>query len=162
MQTLIRKKAECLANLSIELNASVSVAESCTGGWLSKVLTDLSGSSEWFVGGVVSYSNESKHKLLGVDNSLLDEFGAVSQPVAEAMAISAQRVFSSSLAVSVTGIAGPSGGTADKPVGLVWFGLKVQGKTVRSCCKNFKGNRNDIRQQAVAAALDLLIQSFEA
>jgi len=160
MNKQLSNQVQQLANLLLEQAGTVSVAESCTGGWLSKVLTDAAGSSAWFSGGVVSYSNEAKHKLLFVESSLLEEFGAVSRPVAEAMAVGAQQAFSSSLAVSITGIAGPDGGSEDKPVGLVWFGLQVKGQLVRSSRKNFKGNREEIRRQAVHMALTLLIEAL--
>ncbi|PHS70185.1 MAG: damage-inducible protein CinA [Cycloclasticus sp.] len=161
MNEEITNQVAKLAKILREQGRTVSVAESCTGGWLAKELTDLSGSSEWFVGGVISYSNEAKQNVLNVDAELLDGFGAVSQPVAEAMAENVQRIFTSSIAVSITGIAGPSGGTTAKPVGLVWFGLKTEAKGVESSCMTFQGNRNNVRFQAVNFALGLMIQALE-
>jgi len=153
--------AEKLAKLLIEQNKTAAVAESCTGGWLSKVLTDLSGSSRWFMGGVVSYSNESKQNLLNVDKDCLDQFGAVSQEVAEQMANGVEKAFMSSISVSITGVAGPSGGTLDKPVGLVWFGVKTSTTETYSITKTFAGNREQVRQEAVLTALKLLIDNLD-
>lgn len=152
--------AEKLATLLIEQNKTVAVAESCTGGWLAKVLTDLSGSSQWFLGGVVSYSNEVKQNLLYVNKDCLDRFGAVSQEVAEQMVKGVEKVFTSSISVSITGIAGPSGGTLEKPVGVVWFGVKTSTTETYSTKKTFAGNREQVRQQAVLTALNLLIDNL--
>jgi len=159
----MKKQIEQLATrLAAELSAhgkTLAVAESCTGGWLAKVLTDLPGSSAWFLGGVVSYSNAAKQRLLSVDDHCLETFGAVSEPVAKQMAAGAQAAFSSSFAVSTTGIAGPSGGSLDKPVGLVCFALKKpQGEPVSSH-RVFEGDRERIRLQAVLVALQLLIEA---
>ncbi len=150
-------QAKKLAGLLLDQNKTLAVAESCTGGWLSKVLTDLSGSSEWFLGGVVSYSNQTKQDFLKVQEQCLDEFGAVSQQVAEQMVGGVDKAFSSSISLSITGIAGPSGGSNDKPVGLVWFGVKKSLTQARSCSKTFTGNREQVRQQAVLMALQLLV-----
>lgn len=160
MEKVVNEQVTHLSGLLLEQGKTVSVAESCTGGWLSKVLTDKAGSSAWFAGGVVSYSNDAKHNLLSVKQGLLDEFGAVSQPVSGAMAVGAQRAFSSSVSVSITGIAGPDGGSVEKPVGLVWFGLQVSGQPTCTEYKNFKGSRDEIRLQAVHKALALLIESL--
>ncbi len=149
-----------LAEGLIKQNKTVAVGESCTGGWLSKVLTDLSGSSAWFLGGVVSYSNEAKHGFLNVKKGDIEEHGAVSQIVAEQMVNGVEQGFKSFISLSVTGIAGPSGGTLDKPVGLVWFAVKAQGLEPHSVMKQFTGNREQIRQQAVLAALKLLLEQL--
>ena len=149
--------AEKLAGLLIEKNKTLAVAESCTGGWLSKILTDLAGSSEWFLGGVVSYSNDSKQRLIHVNKKNLDQYGAVSQEVAEQMAEGVIEAFNSSISVSITGVAGPSGGTLEKPVGLVWFGLKASPYQTYSIKKNFEGTRDQVRQQALLTALPLLV-----
>lgn len=147
-----------LARKLSEQNKTLAVAESCTGGWLSKTLTDLQGSSEWFLGSVVSYSNFAKCKLLHVDNSLINEYGAVSKQVVESMAEGVQREFSSTLALSITGIAGPAGGTDDKPVGLVWFAITSSPKNVKSVSYSFEGGRDNVRRQAVVKGLQLLIK----
>jgi nicotinamide-nucleotide amidase len=149
-----------LAKTLIQQNKTVAVAESCTGGWLSKVLTDLPGSSHWFLGGVVSYSNEAKQHFLNVNKGDIDQYGAVSQSVAEQMVKGVEAGFKSSISLSVTGVAGPSGGTVDKPVGLVWFAVKATDMPVSSVMKNFIGDREQVRQKAVLTALTLLIDQL--
>lgn len=151
---------EKLSTQLIGQNITLAVAESCTGGWLSKVLTDLSGSSQWFLGGVVSYSNESKQGLINVEKKHLDQFGAVSKEVVEQMAEGVEKAFMSSISVSITGVAGPSGGTPDKPVGLVWFGIKTPSAEAYSIRKTFVGSRDQVRQQAVLMALTLLLKDL--
>src|SRR5271165_4622035 len=101
----------------------LALAESCTGGWIAKVLTDIPGSSQWFERGYVTYSNASKEQALGVSPDVIETFGAVSQPTAEQMAAGALHASAADLALAVTGVAGPDGGTSAKPVGLVWFAL---------------------------------------
>lgn len=147
-----------LSNSMLDSHETLAVAESCTGGWLAKSITDLSGSSAWFLGGVVSYSNSVKQHVLGVQQQTIEHYGAVSQQVAEEMACGAQQTLGVNLAVSVTGIAGPTGGSADKPVGLVWIGLKANNTPVLSVRQLFKGNRDKVRLQSVKAALTLLIE----
>ena len=156
IRTLSLKLAETLVGKC----KTLAVAESCTGGWLSKVLTDLPGSSEWFLGGVVSYSNAAKCKLLHVDKDSLDEFGAVSSEVAQQMAVGAQRVFSASIALSTTGIAGPSGATAEKPIGLVHFATKTSTELVTTEAKVLTGDRTQIRQEAVLVALQIILREL--
>jgi nicotinamide-nucleotide amidase len=131
-------------------------AESCTGGWIAKACTDRPGSSHWFRGGVVVYTNELKTTLLGVRPATLQEVGAVSEATAREMAVGALERLGGDVAVAVTGIAGPDGGTADKPVGTVWFGWAYRsaaGIDVRTRRQRFDGNRDEVRRQAVAAAL---------
>jgi len=149
-----------LANLLVSQKKTLAVAESCTGGWLAKALTDVAGSSAWFLGGVVSYSNEAKSKLLTVPMEMIKQYGAVSEPVAKSMAIGAQGAFSSTLTMAITGIAGPLGDATDKPVGLVYFGMKAGDKEEKSLRKVFKGDRNEVRMQAVNTALLLLIEEL--
>jgi len=156
LEVSIAELAARLASSLQQQNLTLAVAESCTGGWLAKVLTDLSGSSAWFLGGVVSYSNAAKRNVLAVENVCLDEFGAVSEPVARQMASGVSKVFSSSLAVSVTGVAGPTGGTLEKPVGMVCFGVKNNLGDVYASTNQFVGDRQQVRLQAVYAALQLL------
>jgi len=134
---------------------TLAVAESCTGGLLAGKLTDAAGSSSFFRGGTVVYANEAKTELLGVDPSLIRKEGAVSEPVARAMADSIRRRLKSTLALSITGIAGPDGGTPEKPVGLVFIGLSTpRGTAVRRF--QFSGARDSIRTRSVIAALDWL------
>nr|WP_246599023.1 nicotinamide-nucleotide amidase [Methylogaea oryzae] len=137
-----------------------AVAESCTGGWLAKCLTDVAGSSGWFERGFVSYSNESKQELLGVTEATLKTHGAVS---AETVGEMAQGVLSHSraqAAVAVSGIAGPSGGTADKPVGTVWFAWRRSDGAAACRCEVFHGDREAVRRQAVAVALAGLAELY--
>ena len=133
----------------------ISVAESCTGGLLGSKITAEAGSSEWFCGGVVAYSNAVKQRLLAVDNGLIAEYGAVSVPVARAMVQGVAACMSSPVAVSVTGIAGPGGGTEDKPVGSVFFGVFDNG-TVTDHHYRFSGSRREIQEITAQTALDLV------
>jgi len=147
------------AALVSELAASgktVSMAESCTGGWVSKAITDVSGSSEVFAYGLVSYSNGAKESLLGVQPKTLDEQGAVSEAVVREMAEGALRLSGADIAAAVSGIAGPTGGTEDKPVGTVWFAWAVRdGADAKtdSSCEHFTGDRELVRESTVAYAL---------
>ena len=140
--------------------ATVTTAESCTGGWVAKTLTDIAGSSAGFERGFVTYSNEAKSQMIGVSEATLLDHGAVSEPVVVEMAIGALRAARADYAISVSGIAGPDGGSAEKPVGTVWFGVASasgQGVTQREC---FAGDREAVRRQATAYALNLLWQQF--
>lgn len=128
-------------------------AESCTGGWIAKALTDLAGSSAWFDTGVVTYSYEAKEALLGVNPRTLEQFGAVSEETVLEMVSGALARFGAGVAVAVTGIAGPSGGTADKPIGTVWIGWKRRGGYAHARVFAFSGDREAVRRQTVAAAL---------
>ena len=127
-------------------------AESCTGGLIAGACTDLPGSSNWFERGFVTYSNAAKTDMLGVDAALIDAHGAVSEPVARAMAEGALRHVPAQVSLAVTGVAGPTGGSADKPVGTVWFGWCVKGVTTTEC-RRFDGDRAAVRQATVARAL---------
>ncbi|HUA80210.1 MAG TPA: CinA family protein [Dyella sp.] len=129
-------------------------AESCTGGWIAKVLTDLSGSSAWFEAGVVSYSNEAKSSLLGVRPETLERTGAVSEETALEMASGALERLHADVAVAVTGIAGPTGGTPQKPVGTVWIGWQRRGSAAYAKLFQFAGDRDAVRRQTVAKALE--------
>jgi PncC family amidohydrolase len=135
----------------------VTVAESCTGGGVASALTAIAGSSGWFDLSVVTYSNEAKQRLLGVPAELLQAHGAVSLPVAAAMAEGVRRLAAADWGLSVTGIAGPGGGSADKPVGTVCFGLAHGGGTEVMCC-HFAGDREAVRQQAVTCVLGFLLR----
>ena len=127
-------------------------AESCTGGLIAAACTDQAGSSSWFERGFVTYANAAKTEMLGVDVALIDTFGAVSEPVARAMAAGALAHAHAQVAIAVTGVAGPSGGSADKPVGMVWFGFAL-GDSVRTEVKHFAGDRAAVRQATVRHAL---------
>lgn len=141
----------------LERRQLVAVAESCTGGWVAKCLTDVPGSSQWFERGYVTYSNAAKQQTLGVAASVLEYFGAVSRPTAEQMAVGALHASAAGLAVAVTGIAGPDGGTAEKPVGLVWFARAQRGGAAVAVEERFSGDRDAVRRAAVATALRLII-----
>lgn len=134
----------------------IATAESCTAGLLAARLTDRPGSSEYVMGGVVSYSNQAKQKLLGVDPALIETHGAVSEPVAEAMAAGALQRFSADTAVAITGIAGPGGGTEEKPVGTVCFTVKLGDGTTVTRTLRLPGNRSDIRERSTTVAMHLL------
>jgi len=139
---------------------TVATAESCTGGLIAHRITNVPGMSDHFPGGVVAYSNEAKRSLLGVPAVLLQQHGAVSQPVAEAMAEGARRRFGSDLGVGVTGIAGPGGGSPEKPVGLVYIAVADGRRTV--CARNlFLGSREEIKAQTADKALTMLLESLE-
>lgn len=128
-------------------------AESCSGGWIAKALTDLPGSSAWFDAGVVTYSYGAKEALLGVNPRTLERTGAVSEETALEMVSGALARFGAGVAVAVTGIAGPSGGTPDKPVGTVWISWKRRGGYAHAKLFHFDGDREAVRRQTVAAAL---------
>jgi nicotinamide-nucleotide amidase len=133
--------------------ATLVTAESCSGGWIAKTLTDIGGSSSWFECGVVAYSYEAKEALLGVRPETLEEHGAVSRETAIEMVSGALARYGATVAVAVTGIAGPSGGTADKPVGTVWVSWKRRGGYAQAELFHFDGDREAVRRQTVAAAL---------
>jgi nicotinamide-nucleotide amidase len=135
----------------------LATAESCTGGMIAAACTDLAGSSGWFDRGFVTYSNEAKTQMLGVDPALIAQHGAVSEVVARAMAFGAVRHSQAQVSVAVTGVAGPTGGSAEKPVGTVWFGFQVDGR-LTSETHIFPGDRAAIRQATVQHALERLLQ----
>ena len=140
--------------------ATVTTAESCTGGWIAKAITDIAGSSAWFERGFVTYSNEAKSQMIGVSEATLRDNGAVSEPVVVEMAIGALRAARADYAISVSGVAGPDGGSEEKPVGTVWFAFATargEGITRREC---FSGDRDAVSRQATAYALQTLWQQF--
>ena len=147
--------ASRLVELLKERGLTCATAESCTGGGVASAITDVPGASAVFWGGIVSYDNSVKEHVLGVPQSVLSRHGAVSPECAAAMATGARRLMKTDMAVSLTGIAGPDGGSADKPVGLVWFGLSTE-HGVRTEKAVFGGARADIRRSAVLHALEML------
>ncbi|HHN8384130.1 TPA: nicotinamide-nucleotide amidase [Klebsiella quasipneumoniae] len=156
-----------LAELSLQVGqallrrkATLTTAESCTGGWIAKVLTDISGSSAWFERGFVTYSNDAKQQMVGVQAQTLADNGAVSEPVVREMAAGALKAARATFAVSVSGIAGPDGGTPQKPVGTVWFGFADDIGRTEAMVKQFSGDRDAVRRQAVSFALNTLRQQF--
>ena len=134
----------------------MAAAESCTGGMIAAACTDLAGSSAWFERGFVSYSNEAKTGLLGVPAALIAEHGAVSEPVVRAMAQGALQHSHALVSVAITGVAGPGGGSVDKPVGNVWFGWATPAGVVTQLC-HFEGDRHQVRQASVQHALQRLV-----
>lgn len=139
----------------------LAIAESCTGGWASKVVTDIPGSSAWFDRGFVTYSNEAKQEMLDVSATALAEHGAVSEPVALEMARGALERSRAGVAVAITGIAGPDGGTEDKPVGTVCFAWAFEGRAPLTQRVQFAGNREEVRHQSVRLALERLLELLE-
>jgi nicotinamide-nucleotide amidase len=135
----------------------LATAESCTGGWVAKVLTDLAGSSAWFERGFVTYSNAAKQEMLGVDPLSIEQYGAVSEATVSEMATGAIVHSQAGAALSISGIAGPGGGSAEKPVGTVWFAWAIKGQAVRTRCCQFPGDRDAVRQQAVETALQGMV-----
>ena len=140
--------------------ATMTTAESCTGGWVAKAITDIAGSSAWFERGFVTYSNEAKSQMIGVSEATLLEHGAVSEPVVIQMAQGALAAAHATFAVSVSGIAGPDGGSEQKPVGTVWFGFASHEGDVITRHECFNGDRDAVRRQATVYALKTLWQQF--
>lgn len=136
----------------------VCTAESCTGGYLAQMLTALPGSSDWFDCGFVTYSNFAKQKILNVPEHLISKYGAVSQQVATRMAQGALDLSNADLAIAITGIAGPDGGSTEKPVGTVWLAWQLRERDTITRCEHFLGDREGIRKQAVTKALEMILQ----
>ncbi|MBE7940417.1 MULTISPECIES: CinA family protein [Ramlibacter] len=149
-----------LAALLLEREWMLATAESCTGGMIAAACTDLAGSSQWFERGFVTYSNEAKVELLGVAPAQLEAHGAVSEVVARAMAFGAVRHSRARVSVAVTGVAGPTGGSAAKPVGTVWFGFMVDGR-LSSETRRFEGDRAAVRAATREHALQRLISLLQ-
>ncbi|MEX1828798.1 CinA family protein [Luteibacter sp. CQ10] len=149
-----------VAEAALDRRVMVATAESCTGGWIAKSLTDLAGSSAWFEAGVVTYSYSAKESLLGVNPRTLERTGAVSEETVLEMVSGAVARYGAGVAVAVTGIAGPSGGTADKPVGTVWIGWKRRGGYAHAKLFHFGGDREAVRRQTVAAALAGMVEEL--
>jgi nicotinamide-nucleotide amidase len=150
--------ATALGDHLLQRHWQLAVAESCTGGWLAKVLTDIAGSSHWFDRGFVTYSNEAKQDMLAVPTATLTVHGAVSEPTVRAMVEGALRASRADIAAAITGIAGPGGGSLDKPVGTVWFAWGRRAGAVISQQHHFTGDRMAVRYQAVLTALQGLVE----
>ncbi len=144
-----------------ETNHTLITAESCTGGGIMKIMTDIAGSSGWCEGGFVVYSNRAKQRLLGVPNTILLTDGAVSQRCVEALAVNALAYSDASIAVAVSGIAGPDGGTPSKPVGTVWLAWALTGGHMHSECHHWAGGRDLVRRQAIHCALSGLLACLD-
>lgn len=149
----LRELAFALGARLREARQMLVTAESCTGGWIAKTVTDIAGSSEWFDCGMVAYSYEAKQALLGVRPETLEHFGAVSRETVVEMVSGALVHSGASVAIAVTGIAGPGGGTAEKPVGTVWIAWKRRGGYPKAELFHFDGDREAVRRQTVEAAL---------
>ena len=132
---------------------TLATAESCTGGWVSQVLTSIPGCSQWFERGYITYSNRSKEEMLGVPGALIEREGAVSEAVVRAMAEGVLERSPARVSVAISGIAGPEGGTPSKPVGTIWLAWATAGQPTRARSSHFAGDREMVRQQAVMAAL---------
>jgi nicotinamide-nucleotide amidase len=156
---MIQEKVEELSELLREKGLMLASAESCTGGMIAAAMTDLAGSSDVFERGFVTYSNKAKQEMLGVNPATLNQHGAVSEAVAREMAFGAVENSMANIAVSITGIAGPSGGTQEKPVGLVYIAICVQGGKQNAVQCNFSGDRKDVRLSTCSKAFDLLIEA---
>ena len=155
MNAEITTWARRLGELLQQRNWMATTAESCTGGGVAYAITEIAGSSLWFDRSVVTYTNQAKEALLGVSSQLLQSHGAVSQAVVEAMACGALQRADAQLSVAISGIAGPGGGSEEKPVGLVWFAWATAGEvpTLKSQSFLFSGDRHSVREQAILAAL---------
>lgn len=161
---LIPEESELIQRMALALiqrREKMGTAESCTGGLIAAACTSLAGSSQWFERGVVSYSNESKTELLGVPAALISQHGAVSAEVAEQMALGLTAHAPLDWALSVTGIAGPSGGSAAKPVGTVWLALAQGRRALRVWQERFDGDREAVRRQTLHAGLRALCEALE-
>ena len=153
----ITELARSMGRLARSRGVDIVVAESCTGGGLAAAITRISGSAKWFERGFVTYSNGAKHDMLGVSKRTLGNYGAVSEAVVIEMASGALKRSRADVSVAVTGIAGPTGGSKSKPVGLVWFAWAARRHGVQARAFRFKGDRVEVRRQAVAIALQGLI-----
>jgi PncC family amidohydrolase len=159
MYESIRALSEELGTLLVKGHSTLAVAESCTGGLLGAAITESAGASRYFAGGVISYDNSIKNKLLNIPVATLEKHGAVSAETVAAMAAGVCELFHSDAAIAVSGIAGPSGGTEDKPVGLVLIGIAFHG-IIRTFEYRFEGTRSEIREQSVEQGLRRLIEQL--
>ncbi|GGX61752.1 CinA family protein [Saccharospirillum salsuginis] len=157
--TVLTDLVDQLARQLTHKQLRLATVESCTGGRIGGVLTDKSGSSDWYEGGWITYSNALK-TALGVDPDLIDQYGAVSEEVALAMVSAGRAAAGVDCCISVTGVAGPTGGSAEKPVGTVWIGWALPGDRLRAQCHQFEGDRASVREQSIVAALSGLLQQL--
>ena len=157
VSTLVSRLADAL----LQRRWTLATAESCTGGMIAAACTDLAGSSQWFDLGLVTYSNQAKTELLGVDDQVIARLGAVSEAVARAMASGARIRAHADTALAVTGVAGPTGGSGEKPVGTVWFAWDIHG-TVLAEVRRFEGDRAAVREQTLRHALERLLALVES
>ena len=148
--------AEKLGNFLTETHSYIVTAESCTGGWLAQCITDIAGSSAWFDRGFITYSNQSKSEMLNVQTETIEQFGAVSAEVARQMTQGALQNSQADYAIAITGIAGPTGGTQQKPVGTVYIGWQKRAELAVVTLEHFSGSREEIRRLAVFKALKII------
>ncbi len=158
----LEKLAEAVGHRLLKRQALLATAESCTGGWIAQVVTSVPGSSAWFDRGFVTYSNRAKQEMLGVSPAALGVHGAVSGPVVAEMVMGALRYSQARYALAVSGIAGPGGGSEDKPVGTVYLAWARRDIAPKIQCRRFAGNREEIRRQTVLLALEQLIEMLDA
>jgi len=152
---------QVIADRLLKHQQKVCTAESCTGGLIAKTFTDLAGSSDWFERGFVTYSNAAKNEMLAVPASVIEDYGAVSEAVATAMASGALRYSEADYSIAVTGVAGPGGGSDDKPVGTVWIAVASSGQMVAKRYQ-FDGDRQAVRAATLYSALELLLDQVSA
>ena len=157
----IDQLAQLLGQKLVARNWTISCAESCTGGGIGYAITAISGSSTWFKQGLITYSNEAKQQLLGVTAQTLTSFGAVSAQTVEEMARGAAQSACAQVAIAISGIAGPDGGTPDKPVGTVWFGFFIDGQS-HNIKQLFNGGRQQVRLKAIEFALSKVIRLIDS
>ncbi len=150
-----------VANHLLARDWMLVTAESCTGGWIAKCCTDIAGSSTWFDRGFVTYSNQAKQDMLDVRAETLEQFGAVSEQTIKEMAQGALKHSNANISIAISGIAGPDGGSDEKPIGTVWFAWAKDTSTI-TACHYFSGNRDQVRRQAVATALTGIIKNARA
>ena len=154
---VIEQIAQCLR----DKGSRICTAESCTGGLIAKSFTDLAGSSDWFERGFVTYSNEAKNEMLAVPTSVIQDYGAVSEAVAVAMASGALQFSRADYSIAVTGVAGPGGGSDEKPVGTVWIAVAGQDQT-RACRFQFDGDREAVRNATLQSALEMTLELIDS
>jgi nicotinamide-nucleotide amidase len=151
------KLADKVGQLLKQKNLILATAESCTGGQVAEVITSIPGSSAWFDRGFVTYSNQAKQEMLGINQNIIAKYGAVSDETARAMAEGALQYSQAKIALAITGIAGPDGGTNDKPVGTVWIAWAIAGKLLQAELFHLVGDRLEIRRQATQMALERVV-----
>jgi len=155
----ITQAAQSVGHYLQKIGAHIVTAESCTGGWLSQAITDIAGSSAWFDRGFITYSNAAKVEMLNVNEQTLATHGAVSAETAQEMTAGALQHSLADYAIAITGIAGPSGGSLDKPIGMVYFSIQKRNKPAFTIVEFFTGNREAVRHQAVYKALQLILET---
>jgi nicotinamide-nucleotide amidase len=157
----LQNLAKDLGSQLVDKNLVMATAESCTGGWVSKIITDIDGSSQWFECALVTYSNQAKQDFLSVTGQSLKDYGAVSQVIVKEMVLGLLDRCNADIGVSISGIAGPGGGTDDKPVGTVWMAWAKSGQLIEAVRFQFDGDRDEVRMQAVFEALTGVDRNIE-